>query len=109
MFNEIWRKRQDLNLHEFSLDCLADSYGYRFITFPYFDNWSEQTDLNRRVTVLQTVALTELGDTRWKITNFKLQITNYLIQLSFVIRNLKFVIDLVRTAGLEPATVSLKD
>jgi hypothetical protein len=26
-----WRKRQDSNLHKlFKLDCLADSYGYRF-------------------------------------------------------------------------------
>lgn len=29
-----WRKRQDLNLHELSLDGLANRYGYRFITFP---------------------------------------------------------------------------
>ena len=32
---KIWRKRQDLNLQEFELDCLANSYGYRFITFPH--------------------------------------------------------------------------
>ena len=78
MFNENWRKRQDLNLQELSLDCLADSYGYRFITFPYFDNWSEQTDSNRRVTVLQTVALTELGDARSKIQDSRFKIGDFL-------------------------------
>lgn len=31
---KVWRKRQDLNLHELKLDDLANRYGYLFITFP---------------------------------------------------------------------------
>ncbi len=47
------------------LDCLANSYGYRFITFPNKNSWSEQSDLNRWLTVLQTVAFVRLAMLAW--------------------------------------------
>lgn len=59
---KFWRKRQDLNLHEFLNSRLFSKQ--LWLPFHHVSAekvWSEQTDLNRRLTVLQTVAFVRLA------------------------------------------------